>query len=94
MAIHGHTAQIREKAEPNKRGREKFSACEPTMSRFIKTTIPCMLPPSSRERAHPGNVKLVASWQSALDAPFGVKQWKLRLQLAPSVTSVACSARP
>jgi len=94
MAIHGHTAPIREKVEPNKGGREKFSACELTMTRFIKTTIPCMVPPSSRERAHPGNVKLVASWQSALDAPFGVKQWKLRLQLAPSVTSAACSARP
>ena len=94
MAIHGHTAQIREKAEPNKERREKFSACELTMSRFIKATIPCIVPPSSREHAHPGNVKLVASWQSALDAPFGVKQWKLRLQLAPSITSAACSAPP
>jgi hypothetical protein len=93
MAIHGHTAQTREKAEPNKGEREKFSACEITMSRFIKTTIPRMVPPSSRERAHPGDVKLVASWQSALEAPSGVKQWKLRLQLAPSVTSAACSAR-
>jgi len=44
MAIHGHTAQIREKSETNKGGREEFSACELTMSRFIKTTIPCMVP--------------------------------------------------
>ena len=66
MAIHGHTAQTCEKAEPNKGEREKFCACELMMSRFIKMTIPCIVPPSSRERAHPGNVKLIASWQSAL----------------------------
>src|SRR5713226_8043126 len=36
-----------EKASPNKKG-EKVLCRELTMSRFIETTIPCVVPPSSR----------------------------------------------
>jgi len=61
------------------------------MSIFIETTTPCIAGPSSRERVQPGDLKLVASWQSALQAPSGVKQWKLRLQLVPSVMGAARS---
>ena len=45
-----------------------------------------MVPPSSPGRAHPGNVKLIASWQSALQTPSGPRQWKLRLERVPSST--------
>jgi len=47
-----------------------------------------------REPAPPDNVKLVASWQTGLETPSGLRQWKLRLQLAPSVMGAARSAQP
>jgi hypothetical protein len=47
-----------------------------------------------REPAPPDNVKLVASWQSGLETPSALRQWKLRLQLVPSVMGAARSAQP
>jgi len=55
------------------------------MSRFTETTIYCVAPPPNRSPAPPDNVKLVASWQTGLETPSALRQWKLRLQLVPSV---------
>ena len=65
-----------------------------TMSRFAETTIYCVAPPPNRSPAPPDKVKLVASWQTGLETPSGLRQWKLRLQLVPSVMGAARSAQP
>jgi hypothetical protein len=52
-----------------------------TMSEFAEAIIYCLAPPPNRSLARPDNVKLVASWQSGLQTPSGLRQWKLRLQL-------------
>jgi hypothetical protein len=44
-----------------------------------------------REPAPPDNVKLVASWQTGLETPSALRQWKLLLQLVPSVMGAARS---
>ena len=48
----------------------------------------------NRSSAPPDNVKLVASWQTGLETPSALRQWKLRLQLVPSVMGAARSAQP
>ena len=62
--------------------------------RFPETTIYCVAPPPNRSPAPPDNVKLVASWQTGLETPSALRQWKLRLQLVPSVMGAARSAHP
>jgi hypothetical protein len=58
--------------------------------RLPEGAIYCVAPPLNRSVASPDNLKVIASWQSALEAPSGLRQWKLRLQLAcPDVPS-AC----
>ena len=47
-----------------------------------------------REPASPDNVKLVASWQTGLETPSALRQWKLRLQRVPSVMGAARLAQP
>jgi len=49
--------------------------------RFTEATIYCVAPPPNQSPAPPDNVKLLASWQSGLETPSGLRQWKLRLQL-------------
>jgi hypothetical protein len=56
-----------------------------TSARFNEATIYCVAPPPNWSPAPPDNVKLVASWQTGLQTPSGLRQWKLRLQLVPSV---------
>jgi hypothetical protein len=45
--------------------------------RFTEATIYCVAPPPAR----PDNVKVAARWQSGLETPSAVRQWKLRLHL-------------
>ena len=59
------------------------------MSRFTETTIYCVAPPPDRSPAPPDNVTLVASWQTGLETPSALRQWKLRLRLVPSVMGAA-----
>jgi hypothetical protein len=49
--------------------------------RFTEATIYCVAPPPNRSPARPDNVKVAASWQSGLETPSAVRQWKLRLHL-------------
>ncbi len=63
------------------------------MSRFTETTIYCVALPPNRSPSPPDNVKLVASWQTGLETPSALRQWKLRLQLVPSVMGAARTAQ-
>jgi len=63
-------------------------------SRFNEATIYCVASPPNWSPAPPYIVKLLASWQSGLETPFAFRQWKLRLQLVPSVMGAARSAQP
>jgi hypothetical protein len=57
--------------------------------RFTEATIYCVAPPPNQSPAPPDNVKLFASWHSGLETPSALRQWKLRLQLVPSVMGAA-----
>jgi len=64
------------------------------MSEFAEAILYCLAPPPNRSPAPLDNVKLIASWQSGLETPSALRQWKLRLQLVPSVMGAARSAQP